>query len=244
MSERIEFTRNYSDLSTNQGFQFEFKCDRCGTGYRTRFQASIVGTASTALNTVSNIFGGVFNNLSNASESVKSASWEKAHDDAFLKAVEEIKPDFIQCPRCTDWVCLKTCWNEKRGLCKQCAPDLGVEMAAAQASRTTEEIWAHSKVAEEDLTMMKEEAWREGVRATCPSCGKPLPGKTKFCPECGAEIIVDIKCAQCGAKVSAGAKFCPECGAKIENEQHCSNCGTKLAAGAKFCPDCGQKVGG
>ncbi len=244
MSERIEFTRNYSDLSTNQGFQFEFKCDRCGTGYRTRFQASIVVTASTALNTVSNIFGGVFNNLSNASESVKSASWEKAHDDAFLKAVEEIKPDFIQCPRCTDWVCLKTCWNEKRGLCKQCAPDLGVEMAAAQASRTTEEIWAHSKVAEEDLTMMKEEAWREGVRATCPSCGKPLPGKTKFCPECGAEIIVDIKCAQCGAKVSAGAKFCPECGAKIENEQHCSNCGTKLAAGAKFCPDCGQKVGG
>ena len=45
MSERIEFTRNYSDLSTNQGFQFEFKCDRCGTGYRTRFQGSIVGTA-------------------------------------------------------------------------------------------------------------------------------------------------------------------------------------------------------
>ncbi len=244
MSERIEFTRNYSDLSTNQGFQFEFKCDRCGTGYRTRFQGSIVGTASTALNTVSNIFGGVFNNLSNASESVKSASWEKAHDDAFLKAVEEIKPDFIQCPRCTDWVCRKTCWNEKRGLCKQCAPDLGVEMAAAQASRTTEEIWAHSKVAEEDLTMMKEAAWREGVRATCPNCGKPLPGKTKFCPECGAEILVDIKCAQCGAKVAAGAKFCPECGARMEIELKCSNCGAKLAPGAKFCPDCGTKVEG
>jgi len=30
MSERIEFTRNYSDLSTNQGFQFEFKCAQCG----------------------------------------------------------------------------------------------------------------------------------------------------------------------------------------------------------------------
>ncbi len=242
MSERIEFTRNYSDLSTNQGFQFEFKCDRCGTGYRTRFQGSIVGTASTALNTVSNIFGGVFNNLSNASQSVKSASWEKAHDDAFLKAVEEIKPDFIQCPRCTDWVCRKTCWNEKRGLCKQCAPDLGVEMAAAQASRTTEEIWAHSKVAEEDLTMMKEAAWREGVRATCPNCGKPLPGKTKFCPECGAEILADIKCAQCGAKVDAGAKFCPECGARMEIELKCTNCGAELAPGAKFCPDCGTKV--
>jgi len=63
MSERIEFTRNYSDLSTNQGFQFEFQCDRCGTGYRTRFQGSALGTAATALNTASNIFGGLFNSL-------------------------------------------------------------------------------------------------------------------------------------------------------------------------------------
>ncbi len=47
MSERIEFTRNYEDLSTNQGFQFEFKRDRCGTGYRTRFQGSALGTAAT-----------------------------------------------------------------------------------------------------------------------------------------------------------------------------------------------------
>ena len=158
----------------------------------------------------------MFNNLSNASESVKSASWEKAHDDAFLKAVEEIKPDFIQCPRCTDWVCRKTCWNEKRGLCKQCAPDLGVEMAAAQASRTTEEIWAHSKVAEEDLTMMKEKEWREGVRATCPSCGKP-PGsaKVKFCPECGAKIEVSSSVPIVEPSWLPGAKFCPDCGQKV-----------------------------
>jgi membrane protease subunit (stomatin/prohibitin family) len=242
MSERIEFTRNYSDLSTNQGFQFEFKCDRCGTGYRTRFQGSALGTAATALNTASNIFGGLFNSLSNAGESVRSAAWEKAHDDAFLKAVEEIKPDFIQCPRCTSWVCRKTCWNEKRGLCKNCAPDLGVEMAAAQASRTTQEIWAHSKVAEEDLAMMKEQAWREGVRATYPSCGKPLPAKTKFCPECGAEVLVDLKCAQCGAKITPGTKFYPECGHKVEAELNCSTCGAKLIPGTKFCPECGQKV--
>jgi len=30
MSDKIAFTKNYSDLSTNQGFQFEFYCDRCG----------------------------------------------------------------------------------------------------------------------------------------------------------------------------------------------------------------------
>ena len=26
------------------------------------------------------------------------------------------------------WVCRKSCWSTKRGLCKGCAPDLGVEM--------------------------------------------------------------------------------------------------------------------
>ncbi len=49
MSDKIAFTRNYTDHSTNQGFQFEFHCDRCGTGYRTRFQASTLGTISNAL---------------------------------------------------------------------------------------------------------------------------------------------------------------------------------------------------
>lgn len=37
---KIEFTRNYSDLSTNQGFQFEFFFDRCGSRFRTHFKAS------------------------------------------------------------------------------------------------------------------------------------------------------------------------------------------------------------
>jgi hypothetical protein len=34
MMDKIQFTRNYNDLSTETGFQFEFTCDRCGTGYR------------------------------------------------------------------------------------------------------------------------------------------------------------------------------------------------------------------
>ena len=39
MNDTIEYNANYSDQSTQKGFQFEFFCDRCGTGYRTRFQA-------------------------------------------------------------------------------------------------------------------------------------------------------------------------------------------------------------
>jgi membrane protease subunit (stomatin/prohibitin family) len=214
MSEKIEFTKNYTDHSTDRGFQFEFFCDRCGTGYRTHFVTYAAGTVSSALETASSLFGGVFNSVANASQSVKSAGWQKAKDDAFIAAAEELKPDFVQCPRCSTWVCKKSCWNTQRGLCKNCAPDMGVEMAAAQASRTVEEIWAHSKVAEDDRAMLKDENWRAGARATCPNCNAPLEKNVKFCPECGAAIKADKFCSSCGAKLQPGAKFCPECGTK------------------------------
>ena len=216
MSQKIEFTRNYSDLSTNQGFQFEFYCDRCGTGYRTGFQASALGTVSNALDAASSLFGGLFGQAANLGERARSATWEKAHDEAFVKAMEELKPDFIQCPRCSSWVCRKSCWNTNKGLCKNCSPDLGVEMAAAQSSRTVQEIWAHSKMAEEDREMLKDESWRAGVRATCPNCNAPLAANVKFCPECGTKIEAQAHCTQCGAKLSPVAKFCAECGAKTE----------------------------
>ena len=214
MGEKIEFTKNYSDLSTNQGFQFEFNCDRCGTGYRTRFQASSISMVSGALDTASSLFGGIFGSAANVGERVRSAGWERAHDDAFVKAMKDLKPEFRQCPRCSSWVCRKSCWNDGRGLCKGCAPDMGVEMAAAQSSRTTEEIWAHSKMAEEDREMLKESSWRAGVKASCPNCEAPLEKNVKFCPECGAKIMAEKHCTECGAKISADVKFCPECGTK------------------------------
>ncbi len=216
MDDKIEFTQNYSDLSTDRGFQFEFNCNRCQTGYRTRFQNFAAGTISGALDTASSLFGGIFSSAANVGSQVRSSAWQKAHDDAFVKAMQELKPDFVQCPRCSTWVCKKNCWNSQKGLCKGCAPDLGVEMAAAQASRTTEEIWAHSKMAEEDRQMLKDESWREGVRATCPKCNAPLAKNAKFCPECGAPIKAEKFCTNCGAKLEAGAKFCAECGTKQE----------------------------
>lgn len=133
MSEEIVFVSNYSDLSTDEGFQFEFICNRCGTGYRTPFKGSVTGTISGVLDTASSILGGVFGTAAEVSDRVQSSTWEKAHDDAFREATNEIKPKFIQCPRCSTWVCREQCWNTKKGLCKECAPDLGVEMAAAQA---------------------------------------------------------------------------------------------------------------
>jgi membrane protease subunit (stomatin/prohibitin family) len=215
MSEKIEFTRNYSDLSTNQGFQFEFYCDRCGNGFRTRFKPSVTGTVTGAMDAASSLFGGIFGQAADLTERVHSANWQKARDDAFIQAMQELKSDFIQCPRCSSWVCKKSCWNARKGLCKECAPDLGVEMAAAQARFTVEKVTENPEIAEEDLNLTKAGIYKENLQAACSSCGAALPGNVKFCPECGAKIQTEAKCPKCGAKLIPGAKFCPECGTKV-----------------------------
>jgi membrane protease subunit (stomatin/prohibitin family) len=145
---------------------------------------------------------------------VRSTAWEKAQNEAFDGAVKEFLPEFIQCSRCSSWVCRKKCWNNERGLCKGCAPDLAVEASAAPASRTVEEIWAHSKMAEEDRQMLQDKSWRERMVAFCAICEAFLVKNVKFCPECGAKIASPAHCTECGNKLPAGAKFCEECGAK------------------------------
>lgn len=214
MSDQIEFTSNYSDLSTDKGFQFEIDCDRCSNGFRTRFQPWVVGSVSSVLDAAGSLLGGVFSSAADVGERVRSAGWQKAHDEAFAAAITEVRPNFVQCPRCSQWVCRKSCWNTKRGLCKECAPDVGVEMSAAQASRSVEEIWAHAKMAEEDKRLA-EGHWRETIVASCPNCGAPQATNAKFCPECGTRLKDGQHCSQCGAKLTPGAKFCPECGAKV-----------------------------
>jgi len=215
MADRIEFVSNYDDMSTDRGFQFEFRCDRCGSGYRTRFKPSMTGTIAGVMDSANSIFGGIFGTAANIGEQVRSAGWQKARDDAFSEAVSEIRPEFIQCPRCMNWVCRDKCWNTKKGLCKECAPDLGVEMAAAQASRSVEEVWAHAAMAEEDKKL-DTEAWREGITAMCPKCETPLATNAKFCPNCGAPLKPKNNCPECGAKLLPNAKFCADCGAKID----------------------------
>lgn len=214
MSDKIKFVRNYSDLSSDQGFQFEFYCDRCGTGYRTRFKTSTTGTVSQALDAVNSFAGGFFQRVSNLTSSVHSAAWEKSHDNAFIEAAKEVEKDFIQCPRCQSWVCKEKCWNNSKGLCKECAPDLGVEMSAAQASRSVEEVWAHAQMAEEDKNLSAEN-WKEVIRASCPSCGGALEKNSKFCPECGEKLNLAKFCPECGEKLNDNAKFCISCGTKL-----------------------------
>jgi uncharacterized OB-fold protein len=88
-------------------------------------------------------------------------------------------------------------------------------MAAAQASKSVEEVWAHAAMAEEDKKLGKEN-WRQTIRATCPNCEAPLAANAKFCPECGAKLQQEKHCTNCGVKMTPTAKFCPECGTAVQ----------------------------
>lgn len=201
----IKFVRNHNDLSTDHGFQFEFYCDRCGTGYQTSFQPSATGLASEVLNTASGLLGGLFSGAAAVTGRVHSVAWERGRDAAFQKAVEEVKPNFVQCPRCVRWVCRENCWNASRGLCKECAPDLGVEQAAAESQVDVEQVHGGARTAK-----------KRTAQATCPSCGAAVSAGGKFCPECGAPLSAEKHCTECGQAMPATAKFCPSCGAKQE----------------------------
>jgi hypothetical protein len=206
----IQFTRNHTDHSTDRGFQFEFFCDRCGNGCMSEFQASAVGMAASALQTAGTLFGGILGRASSSAYEIERAVQGPAHDKAFRAAIEEAKPNFRQCPKCTKWVCKASCWNEKRSLCYECAPDIETELAAAQAQTTVEQM--REKIQQQDLT--KDLDVTSEAAALCPACGARTQG-AKFCPECGKPLRPKNECTKCGTKFEAGTKFCPECGTQV-----------------------------
>lgn len=206
----IRFTENYEDLSTDRGYQFKFFCDKCHNGYMSTFQTSITGAAGGLLRAAGSVFGGILGRAGDSAFEIQRAVGGKAHDEALRKAVEEVKGHFKQCSRCGKWVCPENCWNVKRGLCEDCAPDVEEEMAAAQAQATKDQIW---QKASETNYVKNVDMTAEAV-ASCPQCGAKTQA-SKFCPECGAKLRAKTDCPKCGAEVEEGAKFCPECGNRM-----------------------------
>jgi hypothetical protein len=206
----IRFTQNHQDMSTDRGYQFKFFCDRCGNGHLSDFETSMTGMAGGLLRAAGSIFGGVFSSAGNSAYEIQRSVAGKAHDDAMRRAVEQAKQVFHQCNRCGKWVCPDVCWNSRRGLCMECAPDVEQEMAAAQAQATKDQIW--QKASQTDYTG-KLDMERE-VTAYCPECGAKTQG-AKFCPSCGKPLRAKAECSRCGTEAEVGTKFCPECGNRL-----------------------------
>lgn len=203
----IEFTNNYTDLSSSRGYQFKFFCQKCGNGYMSSFNANSLGTAATAAQAVSSMLGGIFGRAAQSAQQLQSLVAGPQHDAALRAAVEEIRPLFKQCSRCGNWVCGPVCWNEAAGLCETCAPDLNEEIAAAQATAARDQAIEKARtvdyIGQRDLSKV--------TPLTCTKCGARTEG-AKFCPECGTPTAQKKTCASCGHVADGSPKFCPECG--------------------------------
>ncbi len=203
----VQFTNNYTDLSSNRGYQFKFFCQKCGNGYMSTFKANSLGVAAAAAGAVSSLLGGIFGGAARGAEQLQSLVAGPQHDSALNAAVEEIRPLFKQCSRCGKWVCGPVCWNKKAELCEACAPDLDEEIASAQAQAAREQVIEKAKavdfIGQRDLSKVS--------ALTCGKCGAKTSG-SKFCPECGTPTAQSKTCASCGAVAEGSPKFCPECG--------------------------------
>ena len=244
------FTRNYNDLSTEAGFQFEFYCDCCGNGFKSTFVPSTTyqkkkkterfGGISSALG---GLFSGAGSNIGNAlargSDFVseryedRSPQWRKEMEENFDSAQAEVKPMFRKCPSCNKWVC-EDCWNEEEGLCTECAP----REASYVAKARNEAMRRNIDEAAETATVWQGKI--ENRTTVCPNCGKPA-GTGKFCNECGAPLGTQ-RCPNCGAQVALGLKFCGECGSPMQKSGKCPSCGFENEPGMKFCGNCGTKL--
>lgn len=203
----IEFTKSWDDLSTDKGYQFKFYCDNCRSGFMSPYVTSKLGMLSSGLNVLGGLFGRGGGTAQDAAYEIQRSVGGKGHDNALREAVAAVKPQFNKCSRCGNWVCKTSCWNETRGLCEDCAPDLEEETAAAQSAATVEQI--NTKVREQDLTASLNLTTAAVVR--CHSCGAEVSGG-KFCPSCGQSLAPKVECPRCGTEGAPGAAFCSECG--------------------------------
>ena len=209
----IPYTDNYTDQSTEAGFQFEFFCERCGNGYKSSFDASALGIGGKAANTLSGLLGGRFGNLAGGLDSVRDLTNSQAKDKALREAVAEIAPLFNQCHKCGQWVCKEICWNEEFQLCVVCAPKLEQELAGMQSTRRLQQVQEKVNKADyaQDVNVERKQV------ALCPNCGAEASHSGKFCPECGKPLTIPVTCEKCGTESPRGTKFCPECGDPLKD---------------------------
>ena len=198
MSENIEFTRNYSDESTNQGFQFEFYCDRCGNGFRTRFRPSVTGTVSGAMEAANSLFGGIFGKAADMSEQVRSSGWRKPTttlSSLRLKSCARLSSNARAVP--------SGCAVKAAGMTKKdCAKNARPTWAWRWQPPNPAARWRRSG---------RTRRWRKKTEKCC----RRRAGGRACAPPARAAMPrwrPTPSSAECGAKIQGAGGFCKECG--------------------------------
>lgn len=215
MADQVPFTNNYRDLSTREGYQYEFSCLRCGNGYKSGFRHSVTGFGGRLARLGGDLLGGEIGSrmaqVGWDAEWLKDSTSGSTNDKRLREAVQDVSGNFQQCHRCGQWVCKDICWNPGRGLCTSCAPKLDQEIAARQADAQLLQV--DHRIRQLDWTA--DVNVRDQATGLCPGCGQETGGG-RFCARCGTPLAAAPAatkkfCSTCGTPAGAG-KFCAECG--------------------------------
>ena len=187
MGETVPFASNYTDVSTYDGYQFEFYCRRCGNGHRSAFRPAVTSFGGRLAELGGSLLGGEIGSriqqVGMFAQYGRSSTRGVTNDQRLREAAEDVADQFHQCRGCTEWVCRQVCWNEPAGVCHQCAATR--QSAASTAFPAT------------------------STGIGCPNCG--AVGTGKFCGDCGTPLARSAFCGSCGAETH-GARFCGQCG--------------------------------
>lgn len=77
---------------------------------------------------------------------------------------------------------------------------------------------------------------------SCPGCHNEVLPDSRFCQNCGTQLVRMNRCENCSAELPVEARFCSECGHRIGAGLTCPHCGEKLPPGTRFCTKCGEKT--
>lgn len=213
MAAPVVFTSNYSDMSNDEGFQWDFHCDRCRTVYQSAFQQNYLSRGRGLLRVLRDLFGDRFHMLNKASSAADnySNSWgsssSSTKDKAFAAALREVEPNFRLCGGCGSWMCARNCWNEQVGQCTGCSPLVQHEIARAQAAARGEQIQEAAR--RQDWAQQHDIS--TPARVLCPTCGSNTTGG-RFCGACGTALDLRSGCHSCGHQIPVGSAFCSNCG--------------------------------
>jgi len=211
VSGHYAFADNVRDLSNNDGYQFEFSCERCGNGYRSPFVRDKAEMAQNILRTVGNLIGGNGYRLGRLADFWDRGTNSTAKDAAMRDAVETVRHEFRQCRGCGEWVCAQVCWNERIGQCVTCSPIVHEELSRAQARAQVDQMYAQAR----DVDWNRDLEVSRRSTVTCPHCSAPVDGGA-FCSSCGQRMHQVRPCPGCeSVRNPPGASFCSECGTSM-----------------------------
>jgi membrane protease subunit (stomatin/prohibitin family) len=81
--------------------------------------------------------------------------------------------------------------------------------------------------------------------SACPECQSVIPTDSKFCLQCGHQLVVFTQCSRCGKNLAPTSKFCPRCGLEAgagPQKKFCKGCGAANLPDSIYCNDCGEKL--